>query len=222
MPVVAIANSKGGSGKSTLALLLACEIATSGADVVLIDADPRRPAVKWAKRAGAARPAELEVIESGGTDAILGEVEGAASRVPFVLVDLEGVASQLTAYAVGAADLVLVPTQGQHQDAEAALATLTMIGNVSRLTRRPIASAVVLTRTAAAVKSRTERHVAADLRDREGVLVLPVELVEREAYRALWSASVPLREMKDGEAGNLTAARANIARLLEAVVEILR
>ena len=48
MPVISFANSKGGSGKSTSALVIACELAEA-ADVILIDADPRRPLAAWAQ-----------------------------------------------------------------------------------------------------------------------------------------------------------------------------
>jgi Mrp family chromosome partitioning ATPase len=43
MPVIVFASPKGGVGKSTSAVLLATELAQSGAAVTVIDADPNRP-----------------------------------------------------------------------------------------------------------------------------------------------------------------------------------
>ncbi len=41
MPTIVFASSKGGAGKSTSAVLLATQLAERGAEVTLIDADPR-------------------------------------------------------------------------------------------------------------------------------------------------------------------------------------
>jgi chromosome partitioning protein len=220
MPVIAIANSKGGSGKSTTALILAGELAT-GADVVLIDADPRRPLAAWARAAGV--PARLEVVESGGTDTILDEIEQAAARVPFVVIDLEGTASKLTSYAIGQADLVLVPCQEQHQDAQAAIATLAEVRRDAQAVRRAIPSAVVLTRTRVVAKNRTARHVAAQLRGAgPAVRVLKTEIAERDAFAAMFSAAAPLRGLDATEVNNLPAAIANAEALVAEIVAMLR
>lgn len=55
MPTIVFASPKGGAGKSTSAVVLAAELARSGTNVVVIDADPNRPVSKWARLAG--RPA---------------------------------------------------------------------------------------------------------------------------------------------------------------------
>ena len=40
MPVITFANPKGGAGKTTTALILANELASKGAKISIIDADP--------------------------------------------------------------------------------------------------------------------------------------------------------------------------------------
>jgi chromosome partitioning protein len=52
MPVISFANPKGGAGKTTTALILATELADSGASVSIIDADPER----WARCPACPRP----------------------------------------------------------------------------------------------------------------------------------------------------------------------
>lgn len=219
MPVVAVANSKGGSGKSTTALLLACEL-SEGSDVVLIDADPRRPLAAWARLPGV--PTRVRVIESAGERGILDEIQKAAAAVPFVVIDLEGTASRLTSYAVSQADLVLIPTQEQIQDAQAALDTLAEIKRDAQAVRRHIASAIVLTRTRAAVKSRTARHVSKELRNSGAVQILTTEIVERDAYASIFASGGSVRNLDPADVNNLPAAIENARRLAAEVVGILR
>ena len=99
MPVIAFANSKGGSGKTTSALLLACEIAED-ANVTVIDADPRHPVSKWAAPSPKKTPPpkQLTVIRNDSKNSIIDEIEEAADRDPFVIIDLEGVASKKTPF----------------------------------------------------------------------------------------------------------------------------
>lgn len=219
MPVIAVANSKGGSGKTTTALLLACEIAQE-VPVVLIDADPRRPLVAWAELGPP--PVNVEVISSGGEREIQDEIATAATRVPFVVVDLEGTASRLASYAMAEADLVLVPTQEQHQDAQAAVDTLSEVGRAGRAARRAIPAVIVLTRTKAAVKSRTARHVGAQLKAAQGVHVLAVELVERDAFAALFASGGDLRGLDCAQVNGVERAVDNVAAFASEVIAVLR
>jgi chromosome partitioning protein len=50
MAVISIGNPKGGAGKTTLALVLADTLATNGARVTVIDADPNAIIEKWAQK----------------------------------------------------------------------------------------------------------------------------------------------------------------------------
>lgn len=52
MPVIAFSSPKGGAGKTTAATLLATVLAQRGASVAVIDADPNKNVVDWAKLPG--------------------------------------------------------------------------------------------------------------------------------------------------------------------------
>ena len=52
MPTIVFASPKGGAGKSTSVVVLACELARTGAPVTVIDADPNKPVSRWAARPG--------------------------------------------------------------------------------------------------------------------------------------------------------------------------
>lgn len=219
MPIISFANSKGGSGKSTSALILGCELAEA-ANVILIDADPRRPLDAWSKLSPP--PQRLRVISSAGERYIQDEIDDAASKASFVLVDLEGMASQLATYAMSASDLVIVPAQEQHQDAQAAVDTLGAVKRAGRAARRDIAAAVLLTRTRAAVKSRTARHIGDQLRGLDGLNVLNAELVERDAYAALFSAGGGLRQLDPRDVNGIERAITNAEAIAGEVVDILK
>ena len=124
MPIIVFASSKGGAGKSTSAVLLATTLAEGGATTTLIDADPNRPVSKWARRAEI--PAKMTVIADVREDLILNTIDEAASRTAFVIVDLEGTASMMVGIAVSRADLVIIPMQGSHLDAEEGVKALAL------------------------------------------------------------------------------------------------
>ena len=61
--LVALVNEKGGSGKTTLAVNLAGALASSGLQVVLVDADPQQSATRWlAQRQGTAPFPVVQVL----------------------------------------------------------------------------------------------------------------------------------------------------------------
>jgi chromosome partitioning protein len=115
MPTIVFASPKGGAGKSTSAVVLATELAGQGASVTIIDADPNKPVSRWAKRPG--KPDSLAVIDEVGENTILDQIDQAATRTAFVVVDLEGTRSLMVGYAISRADLVIIPTQGSLLDA---------------------------------------------------------------------------------------------------------
>jgi len=114
MPVISFATPKGGAGKTTSALLLASELATQGAKVTIIDADPEKWISQWASLPG--KPDNITVISAVSEETIIDEIENASGTSPFVIVDLEGTASLMVAQAIGLSDLVIVPTQGASMD----------------------------------------------------------------------------------------------------------
>lgn len=161
-------------------------------------------------------------MSSGGERTIQDEIDEAAAEVPFVLVDLEGMASQLATFAMSASDLVIVPAQEQHQDAQAAIDTLGAVRRAGRAARREIPAAVLLTRTRAAVKPRTARHIGEQLRGIGGVRVIGPELVERDAFSALFASGGGLRQLDPREVNGIEKAIDNAAAIAAEVVSLLR
>lgn len=218
MPVISFISPKGGVGKTTAATLLATQLARK-TRVVMIDADPNRPIEAWASLRGA--PDNIEVVTGITQDNILDKIDEAAREATFVIVDCEGTASLTVAYAVGAADLVIVPTQGSQLDASQAARALALVKNQERQARRPIAHAVLLTRTNPAIRPRTLGSIQDQLRER-GVGMFETQLNEREAFRAMFSFGGSLETLQADQVPNIEKAVVNARAFAAEVVELLK
>lgn len=219
MPVIAFANPKGGAGKTTSALILASELAAKGAQITIIDADPEKWISQWGALPG--KPDNVAIISEASEDSIVDLIEDAANRSQFVIVDLEGTASLMVANAIGMADLVLIPTQGASMDAKGAAKTIRLIRNQSRMARREIPHAVLLTRTSAAVASRALRNVRDQL-DKAGIDVLSTSIVERAAYRDILDYGGLLSTLNSTQVSNLDKAIENAREFAGEVLALLR
>ena len=219
MTVIAFANSKGGSGKTTSALLLACELANT-TPVTIIDADPRHPISTWAKMPGV--PERLTVVTNASEKTILDEIEEAAARDPFVVIDLEGTASRLMSYAISQADLVIIPLKEQQQDALAAIDVIKEIHRDMKAVRRDIPYAVLFTQSKVVAKSRTARFIAQQFRDNPRIDAFQVEIFERDAFAALFAVGGTVRSMGIGDVNNIDAALKNVESFTTEVIARLR
>lgn len=223
MPVIAFANSKGGSGKTTSALLIACELAEKAA-VTIIDADPRHPVSKWAtpRDGKTAPPKNLTVVTNAGEQTIIDEIETAAARDPFVIVDLEGVGSKLNAFAISQADLVIIPMKEQQQDAEAALDTIREVVNISKVRRGDIPFSVLFTQSKPVAKSRTARFIAAQFRDNPRIDTFDIELHERDAFSAIYTMGGSIRTLDPAQTNGIDRAIENVAGVVGELIAKLR
>ena len=218
MPTIVFASPKGGAGKTTAAVVLASELARK-APVTLIDADPNRPITAWASLPG--RPANLGILSDVSETTIIDEIDRAAQAVPFVVIDLEGTASTAVAYAMSRADLVIIPTQGSQLDARQAARAIRLVEQQEKAFRRKIPHTVLLTRTSAAIQPRSLRHVEAQLRQ-HGVGIFASQLIEREAFRAIFSFGGTLDGLDRREVSNVEAAIFNARSFAGEVVALLR
>jgi len=218
MPVISFANPKGGAGKTTSALLLASELASRGAQITIIDADPEKWISQWGKLDG--KPENVTIIGDVTEDSIVDQIEQAASQTQFVIVDLEGTASLMVANAIGMSDLVLIPTQGASMDAMGAAKTIRLIRNQERMARRPIHHSVLLTRTSAAVMSRALKNVRRQL-DKAGIPVFSTSIVERAAYRDIFDYGGLLSDLSADQVSNIEKARVNAREFAGEVIATL-
>jgi chromosome partitioning protein len=219
MPIIVFASPKGGVGKSTSAVVLATELAQSGAAVTVIDADPNHPVSQWAQRPGC--PAALTVIDSVTEDTIIDTIEDASARTAFVIADLEGTASMTVAYAISRADLVVIPAQGSQLDAAEAAKAIRLIRQQEKAFARRIPYAVLFTRTSTAIKPRTFQHIRNEFLS-HGVPAFQTQMHERDAFRAIFSFGGTLEKLDPTQVGNVTAAVDNARAFAAEVLTMLR
>lgn len=218
MPTIVFASPKGGAGKSTAAVLLGTQLALKGADVTVIDADPNKPVSEWARREG--RPANLTVVADISEKTIIDEIENAAQKTPFVIVDLEGTASLMVAYAISRADLVIIPTQGSQLDAKEAGKAVKLIKQQEKAFSKKIPYAILYTRTSAAIRPRTLQHIQQEFQ-RFGVRAFQVQIHERDAYRALFSFGGTLEQLNPQSVSGLDIAIVNARAFAGEVIGML-
>jgi chromosome partitioning protein len=214
MPTIVFASPKGGAGKSTSAVLLATELASRGATVTVIDADPNKPLSQWSKRAG--KPETLTVLADVKEDSIIDSIEKAATESTFVIVDLEGTASMTVGYAMSRADLVIIPTQGSHLDAAEAAKAIKLVRAQEKAFNKTIPFSILFTRTSPAIRPRTLQSIESQFGMREDPM-FDAQIHEREAFRAIFAFGGSLSGLDATQVANLPAA-INNARVFAAEV----
>jgi chromosome partitioning protein len=222
MPVIVMASPKGGVGKSTCAVLLASEFARMGADVTVLDCDPNKSLSRWAAHG---MPSGVTLLSNIGRSEIVPAIRNADGDGKIVIVDLEGVASQMVSRAISQADLVLVPMQPTALDAEIGSEALALVREEEEALGRKIRHAVVLTKTNAAVKSRVQKELEEQLRS-AGIDVIEPSLVSRAAFSEIFAFGGDLTAMAQNPAmvtgGRIDKALENAKAFTEAVYERLK
>jgi chromosome partitioning protein len=217
MPTIAFVSPKGGAGKTTSAFLLSMALAKLY-DVTVIDADPNHPIKTWAASGNA--PSRLSIVSDADEDTIIERIEDAASKTPFVIVDLEGTASKIVVYAIAQADFVVIPTQGSQLDANEASRAIRVVMQSQKLKKAAVPYAVLLTRTSPTIRARGLAHIQKGLIE-AGIPVLQTELNERDAFKAVFSFQQTLDQLNPSEVPNLDKAKLNVYQLAHEILERL-
>ena len=219
MPNIAFISPKGGAGKTTAALLLALGLAEQGRRVALIDSDPNKPLVRWGSLPG--RPKRITVHAAPTIQDIRDAVREASRHDPeWTVVDTEGSVRGAMVFAAIRFDLVVTPLTGSQLDAVEAVKASEMVAAFGKRAGKPLLHRSLLTRVPAALKPRSIRFVVEELR-RHGVDILPAALIEKEAFRVLFSTGGGFAELEANDVGGVAAARRNTEIYVDAVVDAL-
>lgn len=217
MSVITFASTKGGAGKTTSAIILA-SVLSKHHDVTVIDTDPAKRLMSWSEKASL--PVRLKVIASGGEREIHDEIDLAHKISDYVIIDLEGAATRLNAFAMGESDLVIVPMGDEQPDAEGAIETLAQLALEARNMRRDIPVRILFTRTQAAVKSRMAKSLNQQVRDKIGSFT--TELHARTAFSSLHNMGGTLYNMDPLLVGGLEKAVGNAELFAEELKMVMR
>jgi chromosome partitioning protein len=160
-----------------------------------------------------------------GRSEIVTTIKNSDGDGKIVIVDLEGVASQLVSRAISQADLVIVPMQPTALDAEIGSEALALVKEEEEALNRTIKHAVVLTKTSAAMKSRVQTELENQLRG-AGIDMIEPSLVARAAFSELFAHGGDLTSMLNNPdivtGGKVDKALLNAQAFAEAVYERLK
>src|SRR5580704_2576228 len=142
--VLVAATAKGGAGKSTAIACLAVHWHKAGRRVALLDADPNRTLTRWHAKGNVL--SQMTLRTELDEHAIIGVIGELAEHHDLVLVDCAGFGNQAMVFAIGAADLVLIPVMTDEANVFEALRTWKIVESASLLTRRKIPAQTLLCR----------------------------------------------------------------------------
>ena len=184
----------------------------------MIDADPNQHSAKWALRDC---PKNLDLVQNSDETSIVDDIEEAEEKSGYVLVDLEGTASATVANAIIRADYVIALCQGSQDDADEAVKTIKLIRNQSKLLKRVIPFAVLLTRTSPAIQPRTLCHIVQQF-ELADIDLFETSLIDREAFRAIRSFGGMLHELDISQVSGVEKATANAKAYADEVLRKIK
>lgn len=213
MPVFATVSFKGGSGKSTMVLALASACADAGARVLIVDADPNAPIMRWSQMAN--RPDTIEVVSALDPAQLETAVQAGRAGFDIVLIDSEGSRSSLGIKSAVLADAVLIPCRLSVLDAIEAIGVDILLTSIAGC--HPVSLAYVpMATTVLSWRERTSRDALKQLRRMQRPM-LP-GLPDRAAHRAVWSYGGTIHSLNDAAVSGLPSARADAEALASAVL----
>ena len=209
MPVIAIVNEKGGTGKTTLSTNLAVSFAQDQT-VFLLDADAQGSSRDWAE--SQERPMLNVRVNEGNPRQFVQDARRLSREYSWVIIDGPAGISRVTADAIRAADLVLIPTKPSSYDVWAAATIVEAVkARQSGAGGRPKAAFVI---TMAKSRTLLGRQIEAALQD-YGLPALEARTTDRVSYPQM---AIEGRSVLDGRdriaQGEILSLKGEIERLI--------
>lgn len=217
MKIISFANAKGGSGKTTSAALLASGLCARGSNIALLDCDPLSPLYDWGQGAVSANAVVARTVEPSK---LMTEINRLKCRCDYAIIDLSGASAHMRALCFALSDLVLVPMQGSAMDARGASETIGLIKIVAENQRCVINTSVLLTRVSPLVVTNAVRY-AINIVHKLEVPLFGTPVVERSAYRDMFTSSANLLSTDQAAVSNLSKARKDVISLTDSVTSLV-
>ena len=192
MSIITIATTKGGAGKTTLARLILSSsalsglgVGASGLRVAAIDSDFNHTLTDWITTAAKSPITVRHELDETKIVPLVAELHDAHD---VVVIDTAGAASQATIFAIGCADVVLVPIAPSAADIVEAIKTMNLIRSASQMMRREIVARVVLTavQPGTNIAEHVEKEVA-----KAGLPILRTRLHRLVAFQEMSFTGIP-------------------------------
>jgi chromosome partitioning protein len=211
--VIAVVNLKGGCGKSTIAVNLACELASSGDSVLLVDNDSQGTSSYWLGRGSLPVRGEFMPLENHEDGERLVRAVSARGE-HYVILDAPAHVGAATEAAGRIADLVLIPVTASGVDLVATRAAVELIQK-ARAARRGSGPKCLIVPSKIDRRTDAGRHIEDELRS-FGEAVGPA-MHQRTAFVEAFGAGQWI-----GEFAPRSAAHFDISSLAIAVKRSLR
>jgi len=192
MSIITMATTKGGAGKTTVAQMIIGAVHNLGYSIGVVDTDENQTLSSWlADNTSMAIEHRLELDESR----VVETAQKLNRKHDLVIIDTPGAQARATVFAIGCADLVLIPLQLSKADVIQSQKTHDMVASTADLTNRQIPARLVFTDYTP--KTKIAKKVRQQVKD-FGLPTLKTRLHHLVAYKELtYSGKVP----KKGTAG---------------------
>lgn len=137
-----------------------------------------------------------------------------------MIVDLEGTADVMVGDAVAMSDLVIIPTQISPMDVKQAARAARLVHKQSKIGRRRIPFAMLITRDNTAIKSSTDKAIEAKFIEFK-IPIFSTRLIERAAFKEIMLKGGTLEDL-DQQKPSVRNAIANARAYSREVVDLMR
>ncbi len=192
MSIITTATTKGGAGKTTVAQMIIGAVHDLGYSIGVIDTDENQTLSNWLNKISNMAIECRVVLEESK---VVEEAQKLNRKYDLVVIDTPGAQSQGTVFAIGCADLVIIPLQLSKGDVVQAEKTHRLVQSTANITGRDIPARLLFTdytpktKIAKKVRQRVEDY---------GLPTFKTRLHHLVAYKELtFSGKVP----KKGRAG---------------------
>lgn len=172
---VAVLNQKGGSGKTTIATNLAYALKRDGHQVLLVDADQQGSARDWNE----ANSGELLPVVGLDRETLPKDLQAISGGYDWIVIDGAPQIAKLSAAAVRAADIVLIPVQPSPYDIWACADLVDLISARQEATGGKPKAAFVISRS---IKNTKLSGEVGDALKEYGLPVFQAATTQRVAY----------------------------------------
>lgn len=142
MSIITMATTKGGAGKTTVAQMIIGAVHQLGYSIGVIDCDANCSLSNWLNEIS---DMAIDVQKVHDESKIVSEARKMNRKHDLVIIDTAGAQSQATLFAIGCADLVLIPVQLSNSDVIEAIKTHNLVQSAGELAGREIPHRVVYT-----------------------------------------------------------------------------
>ncbi len=186
MSIIAVATTKGGAGKTTVAHMIVGAVHNLGYSIGVIDTDENQTLSNWLSNTTNMAIDHRVVLEES-------KVVSVAQKMnrdhDLVIIDTPGAQSQATVFAIGCADLVIIPLQLSKGDVVQAQNTYRLVQSTAALAGRKIKSRLLFTDYTP--KTKLAKKVRAKVKEAE-LPTFKTRLHHLVAYKELtFSGKVP-------------------------------